>query len=179
MNSTYNYLLDISRYYSAWKDIEESIVVAFNKGGKAQIEAFKDYLTYMKVIRCFRKGSTHEVLTTVEKNKSQTLQVINENLKGFFSRSNMSQAYVAISKILWLYDNNTIIMDNNNINALSCGNDYEQYKKAWLLRYHDYCKGLDSFIEDSNINNYDPIICQEWFKKRVFDMYLWKRSNLK
>lgn len=173
MNNTYNYLLDISRYYSAWKDIEERIVDDFNNGGVKKFSAFKYYLTYMKVIRCFRKGTTDEVLDIVEKNKSQSMQVINQKLKSLFSRKNVSQVYVAVSKILWLYDKDTIIMDNNNIKVLSSTNDYDQYKRLWLQRYSDYRKGLDSFIIESDINSYDAIIRQEWFKKRVFDLHLW------
>lgn len=171
---------DVLRYYVLWTDVESDFVKYREK-----LEFFRSYLNYMKIIRNFKQGSTDYILNEViifsieghENSVQKFSNLLNE--KGFLNRK-ISKALVASSKILWLFNQETIIMDNFNIATLRNLNysiaegDYEEYCLAWKTEY-EKCRPEIQNISSKlkNLTLDCELLQRDWFQKRIFDMFLW------
>ncbi len=169
---------DIMRYFVAYFDIEKPIVEAIRNGkGEAKQNACHKYInSYMGIGRNFKSNASPMLLITIEnmlKNEgNQGVAELSDRYvrNDLVSRPEIKQVKVAASKLLWLYDHNTIIMDNNNMKILRVTN-YNDYVIKWKDQFQLKLSELNDVIQ-SSFNNIDPIINQNWFKMRVFDMYL-------
>jgi hypothetical protein len=87
----------------------------------------------------------------------------------------IKNAKVAASKILWLFDRKTIIMDNQNKKALKVKEtaSYEAYCDAWIEEFLKIEPQIVAVITEHNLVKIDPVMNELWFKMRVFDQYLW------
>lgn len=170
---------DVLRYYVLWTD-EESVFVK----NREQLQFFKNYLIYMRVIRNFRTDSSKFILEKAAKfvfqNNDKSVQnfsdILNEN--GLLNRK-INRALVASSKILWLFNQEIIIMDNFNILALKRLNykiregSYDEYLLAWNTEYQNHkskIKNICSQLNNSLLDN--QLLQTEWFHKRIFDVFL-------
>jgi len=170
--------IDIMHYYVAYHDSEKEIVEAIRiEKGKRKYEACHKFLNgYMKIGRNFKSNSSEMLLHTIEN------MLLNEGNLGveelsdryvrneLVSRPEIKNVKVAASKLLWLYEPETIIMDNNNMHVLKAF-DYPTYVQKWNEVFESKHSEIDEVINTS-FRNLDNIVHERWFKMRVFDMYL-------
>ncbi len=171
--------IDIMRYYVAYYDIEKNIIESVVSKGNFQNKekAYNSYVNkYMKIGRNFKSKSAAMVLATIEN------MLVNEGNLGVEELSNRYVRYelvskpeiknvkVASSKLLWLYKNETIIMDTNNMKVLKA-KDYNEYVIKWKEQFKIKIDEINTVIQ-KNFFNLDIILDQMWFKMRIFDMYL-------
>lgn len=182
-------LTDVLRYYNLWKESEEKIYIAVSsrRNTKKAREQFKNYLSYMAIARNFKKGSIGEVFrVALQFKNSDNTGAVSElseklNSKKLLSGNNKN-AFAASSKILWLFNRDFILMDSNCRQVLmkkyKTGKlDYIKYAELWIKFYNAVKPEIDSIINDNNLNRIDGIFGEEWFKKRVFDLYLINLNN--
>jgi hypothetical protein len=174
--------LDIMRYYVAYYDIEKNIINAI-QNKKNSIPAFHFYMSsYMKIARNFKPQMAEKILNEVEKIISTNPNISVTDLSKFLvdshfvSRPEIKQVEVASSKILWLYNHETIIMDNNNKHILDNAKNYNEYVILWEKLFNEKESEINSAIKLLNIQ--DPILNEKWFQMRVFDLYLLSIYNI-
>lgn len=166
---------DIMRYYVAYFDIEKSIIDAVNSSNKNErIKALDRYLNkYMKIGRNFKSKSAERLLNIIDNlNRDISVVELSETLgkeKELLS-GKTKNVLVAASKLRWLFDHKTIIMDNNNRKLLGAV-VYKDYEKEWKMEFSKKIDEINEVIETS-FSNVDCILKEDWFKMRVFDMYL-------
>jgi hypothetical protein len=168
---------DIMRYYVAYYDIEKNIIESIkSKDLKSKEEAYYKYVNYMKIVRNFKSKSANMVLITVQNMLKNDGNLGVEEISDRFvrgelvSRPEIKNVKVAASKLLWLYDKETIIMDNNNMKILKASN-YKDYLIKWNKLYASKLNEIDDTIK-TYFKNFDEILNEKWFKYRIFDMYL-------
>lgn len=170
--------LDIMRYYVSYNDIEKQILEDIkNKNSKIRELAYRNYVfNYMKIGRNLKKDSVHMVLTIIlNMLKNEGNLGAKELSKRFVSNELVSKketksVIVASTKLLWLYDKKTIIMDSLNMKVLKT-NNYDRYIKEWDKVFNEKIIEIDDVIKN-HFKNFDPVINEDWFKMRVFDLYL-------
>ena len=169
---------DIMRYYVAYYDIEKKLVNAIRNGkGEEKEKACHTYInSYMGIGRNFKTNSSPMLLITIEN------MLLNEGNLGveelsdryvrneLVSRPEIKNVKVAASKLLWLYEPETIIMDNNNMNVLKAY-DYSTYVQKWNELFESKLPEIDEVIS-SLFPNFDNVMNERWFKMRVFDLFL-------
>ena len=174
--------IDIFRFYYYWFDIEIEMYNDIVKENNPVIGLY-NYLNYMRVIRNFKKGKIEDVYNIVKNYKnnasSEMIYKLSDDLKNSNLLSGITKkVYVAASKILWLYNRKLVIMDNNNINVLKkLGynvSNYENYTISWETLFKENRQDIINLNIHYNLNNIDKVVEEEWFQRRVFDMYLWK-----
>mgnify|MGYP001172645044 CR=1 FL=1 len=175
---------DLLRFYFWWFTKEEKICIDFNNESKKSAALYQ-YLKYMKIARNFKKNNPDNIFLAASRifkdNKNEDKGKIINLLSEEFNRLNLlsgnnKNAIVAASKILWLFDRETIIMDNLNKNILKRFGkikNYEDYEKIWKNKYKENEKSINSIIKEYNMTKIDKVFNQKWFKMRVFDMFLW------
>ena len=89
----------------------------------------------------------------------------------------------AASKLLWFKFKSPIIIYDENVRKYlgTPQNFYRAYCEKWQEEYDKMEAEIDSackYLAENNSGNND-IICKSWFKKRVFDYYLWKMGEKK
>jgi len=169
---------DIMRYYVAYYDIEKNIVETIKHDkGEEKFKACHKYMnSYMGIGRNFKSNSSPMLLGTIEnmlRNEGNLgVEVLSDRYvaNGMASKPNIKNLQVAASKLLWLYDHDTIIMDNNNMRLLKAVN-YKKYVEKWNELYNAKLSEINEVI-DTYFKNIDNIMNENWFKMRVFDMYL-------
>ncbi len=169
---------DIMRYYVTYFDIEKNIIEKIhNLGNNIVNEAYYDYVNkHMKIGRNFKPRSADMVLVTIENMLTNEGNLGVEELSdryvrnGLVSKSTIKNVKVAASKLLWLFDKETIIMDNINMKVLKA-NNYKEYVKKWSEVYNLKVKEINEVI-DKNFKELDKVITEKWFKMRIFDQYL-------
>ena len=130
----------------------------------------------MGIGRNFKPNSSPMLLITIEnmlRNEGNLgVEVLSDRYvaNGMASKPNIKNLQVAASKLLWLYNHETIIMDNNNMKILKA-NNYKEYAFKWTELYNSKLLEIDKVI-DTNFKKMDSIINEKWFKMRIFDMYL-------
>lgn len=173
-------IVDVLRYYVIWNDYEKEIFLSVNE--QNNIFAFNKYLIYMRIKRNFRKDTQKEILhSTIEfLNTNKTVSV--ENLSNIYFNlgllsSNNKNAFVASSKILWLFNRNYIIMDRINLRVLNSPQNkiknYFDYLNIWKLNYNRHLPIINKLIKEYNLENIDNVFIENWFKQRIFDLFLW------
>lgn len=174
--------LDIMRYYVTYMDIEKQILIDVHSNSITKREtALKKYMnSHMKIGRNFRKFDyKYETIynLTLDSHTSNPNDI--ESLsKKFLERDILSgeikNAKVAASKLLWLFNQNTIIIDNLNKTILNIKtNNYSDYTSKWEMVFKSKINEINSIIQKYNFANIDTTINKPWFKMRVFDQYLW------
>lgn len=170
--------IDIMRYYVAYYDTEKKLVNAIRNGkGEKKEKACHTYInSYMGIGRNFKTNSSPMLLITVENMLKNEGNLGVEELSDRYvrnelvSRPEIKNVKVAASKLLWLYEPETIIMDNNNMHVLKAF-DYPTYVQKWNELFESKHSEIDEVISTS-FRNLDNIVHERWFKMRVFDMYL-------
>lgn len=170
--------IDIMRYYVAYYDIEKKLVNAIRNGkGEEKEKACHTYInSYMGIGRNFKTNSSPMLLITVENMLKNEGNLGVEELSDRYvrnelvSRPEIKNVKVAASKLLWLYEPETIIMDNNNMHVLKAF-DYPTYVHIWNEVFELKHSEIDEVINTS-FRNLDNIVHERWFKMRVLDMYL-------
>jgi hypothetical protein len=180
-------LPDLFRYYYFWNDFEKKYIENKNNGN-VDIDLFYDYTKYMGITRNFKSGKIENVLNIADDYIKNTNQPSVDKLSDILCSNNLTHAgvkrvVVAASKILWFFDKNTIIMDNNNKNVLNKLplriNNYQSYCDAWLNLFKIKQIEIKNKIVEYEIFRIDEIFESEWFQMRIFDTYLWKLFNEK
>ncbi len=133
-------------------------------------------MKYMKISRNFKPNSAEMILNLLENltlnEKNLSVEFLSNKLieNELASKPTIKNVLVASSKFLWLYNNETIIMDNNNKKILNAKN-YNDYVTKWRNLFQEKVQEIEEiYRSDFNIN--DEIINNHWFKMRIFDMYL-------
>lgn len=186
---------DLLRYYKSYNDIEKPILDAFknldsNEITKFQIAQVKNYMKYMKIHRVFinelefnkknNKDKYEEILVsiTLKKNISDLNKIIHEN-KLFNSK--ITDSLVAASKLKFLINHETIILDNNVRKVLNLKENvtYNDFCNRWNEEYNNYESRINLAITELLKLNlaHKEILQEKWFKMRVFDQYLWDIYN--
>ncbi|MCW7490992.1 hypothetical protein [Leptospira meyeri] len=139
----------------------------------------------MKVIRNFSTDTSKSILEKAAKFNFQNNDKPVQNFSDILNQSGLlnkkiNRALVASSKILWLFNQEIIIMDNFNILALKSLNykitegNYDEYSEAWMTEYQKYSSKIKNICSQLNNSSLDSNLLQmEWFQKRIFDMFLW------
>lgn len=130
----------------------------------------------MKIGRNFKPNSAEMVLLTISNmlfnegnlgvNELSDRYVRNE----LVSRIAIKNVKVASSKLLWLFDQNTIIMDRNNMKVLKA-KSYAEYVNIWRKAFDLKQIEIDKILT-AHFKNLDKATHEKWFKMRVFDQYL-------
>lgn len=166
---------DIMRYYVAYYDIEKNILRAINSEDQAaRVKALDRYLNkYMRIGRNFTEKSATKIIEIIDRfGKELNVNELSVKFKEVRLLSGKTKnVIVAASKLKWLVQNETIIMDNNNMKVLHA-RDYEDYLVRWKSEFQRKLIEIDNVIENV-FNHHDKIMNENWFKMRVFDMYLW------
>lgn len=166
--------IDIMRYYVCYKDIEEQILNDFSNDIE-KIKALKNYMNYMKISRNFKSDSQEKILRIL--NSQSQLDVL--NLSNSFSKEKIlsgknKNALVAASKFKWLFNRETIIMDNYNREILMViQGDYKKYCEVWNENFLHHEKDIERATKELKEIIKDSILEEKWFKMRVFDLFLW------
>lgn len=180
--------VDAIRFYYFWKEYEEKMYKEIVENNS--INAFKEYLNYMKITRNFKKDSSKEILIIANQFKlDKTVETVNklsaEIIKSKMQSSNQKELIVASSKIMWLFDRDFyIIQDNlakNVLEIISSDNSirtYGDYCANWNKQYSNYKKEIKNIIEQNELVKTDSVFKEEWFIKRIFDMKLWHEGKL-
>lgn len=170
---------DIMRYYVTYFDIEKNIIEKIlASNDDSGNPAYYNYVNkHMKIGRNFKPRSADMVLLTIKN------MLLNEGNLGveelsdryaryeILSKPTIKNVKVAASKLLWLFENETIIMDNNNMKVLKA-NNYKEYVKKWRELYSLKLIEINEIIE-KNFKGLEEVINENWFKMRIFDQYLW------
>lgn len=168
--------LDIMRYYVNYRDYEKDLLESVQQNSYNLQALFKSYKnSYMKVGRNFEPEKDKEILETVRRfgYAKKSVEELSEEFKINGLAKNGHSTIVASSKFLWLYNKETILMDNNNSTSLGLkSTNYNDYTAEWLLWYERYEEGMINLI-DRYFDNMDPIMKEKWFRMRVFDQFLW------
>lgn len=170
--------IDIMRYYVAYYDTEKKLIDTIRNGkGEEKERACHTYInSYMGIGRNFKTNSSPMLLITVENMLKNEGNLGVEELSDRFvrndlvSRPEIKNVKVAASKLLWLYEPETIIMDNNNMNVLKAY-DYSTYVQKWNELFESKLLEINEVV-NSLFSNLDNVMNERWFKMRVFDMYL-------
>ena len=169
---------DIMRYYVTYFDIEKNILEEIKSSDRnIRNKAYYKYVNkLMKIGRNFKPQSADMVLITIKNMLKNEGNLGVEELSDRYvrnelvSRPEIKNVKVASSKLLWLFDKETIIMDNNNMDVLKSKN-YDDYVKKWNNLFYKKQNEIEEVIEN-NFINLDPIVNEKWFKMRIFDQYL-------
>lgn len=169
---------DIMRYYVAYYDIEKKLIEAIRNGkGEGKEKACHTFInSYMGIGRNFKSNASSMLLITVENMLKNEGNLGVEELSDRYIRNELASkpetqnVKVAASKLLWLYEPETVIMDNNNMKVLKAY-DYPSYVQKWNEQFDSKLPEIDELIS-SVFSNLDNIMQERWFKMRVFDMYL-------
>jgi hypothetical protein len=175
---------DVIRYLHYWNDGERPIVTDFrSRNPKARLDAFKRYLSAMKIARNFREGSVPEIYRVARSYVVASGTANPNELSTRFRAADLlsggsNNAVVAASKILWLFDRRTVIMDSYNRKALklfsgSVPVTYDEYRRQWKAAYERYLPQIDGVIERYQFSRILREVRAGWFKQRVFDVFLW------
>ena len=168
--------LDAMRYYVCYKDIEEKILEDFtNSKIEIKIQALKSYMFYMKISRNFKSDSQLKIIEILNSQKKFDVNKLSNHFEaeGILSGQN-KKALVAASKFIWLINKETIIMDNYNREILMTeeGN-YNEYYEKWNENFNKRKIELERAIQELKKIIQDKILDEDWFKMRVFDLFLW------
>lgn len=169
---------DIMRYYVAYYDIEKRIIdtIRYNKGDEKFKACHKYMHSYMGIGRNFKSNSAPMLLATIEnmlRNEGNLgVEILSDRfvINELASKPIIKNLQVAASKLLWLYDHETIIMDNNNMKMLKTFN-YKDYTKKWDAFFNLILPDINEVI-NKKFKKMDSILNEKWFKMRIFDMYL-------
>ncbi|CAN1600807.1 hypothetical protein LOY35_13980 [Pseudomonas sp. B21-028] len=168
------------------------------------LEAFVRAAKYYKVTRNFpidesesRLQGALDLVKSVsgkltEKNVCESVNQLALEFEKRYGRNAVSAA----SKFLWLrHKSPVVIFDSRarkwlNSNGYKVpANDYEGYRKQWLVAFADYrveieeaCTALVSVKDfsmafDSDAKEIESIAASLWFQERVFDKYLWFNAD--
>ena len=144
-----------------------------------------------RIIRCFEhKYESGErqfepifcIMDGIAKIGSDPVATVEEcaiKFKGKYNKYLLSAA----SKLLWFKFKSPIIIYDENVRKClgTPQNFYRAYCEKWREEYDKRKAAIDSackHLAENNSGNND-IICKSWFKKRVFDYYLWKMGEKK
>lgn len=173
--------IDIMRYYVNYSDYEKDLLESIKHDSHNLLAQFKSYKNgYMKVGRNFEPGKDEEILSTLKifSNANKSVEELSEEFKMKGLAKNGHSTIVASSKFLWLYNHETVIMDNYNLHALGLkSTKYQDYKNEWIIWFERHEEGIGNLIQRYNFDKMDPVMNEKWFKMRVFDQYLWSLSN--
>ena len=169
---------DIMRYYITYFDTEKRILEDIkNANVTIKNNAYYTYVNkHMKIGRNFKPKSADMVLITIQnmlRNEGNlgVVELSNRYVRNeLVSRPTIKNIKVASSKLLWLFDKETIIMDNNNMLVLKSKN-YEEYVIKWKEIFSTKLNEIDEVIKN-NFLNLDKVVNEKWFKMRIFDQYL-------
>lgn len=187
-----------------WLTIESKFYESF-QSNNTEIRRKKaiEIATYFKVVRNFSKKYDEglglkrfePVINILDKNKNLNLQNINEaallindmtnELSLFYKCRVMSFA----SKLLWMENRYPIIIYDKKVRDglsefgyPSGDNNIFQYYDSWFSLYDKYrfevidsCDNLKKL--NLNVKNLNEIIESDWFKNRVFDIYIWFKGS--
>ncbi|MDF3822842.1 hypothetical protein P3G55_23290 [Leptospira sp. 96542] len=171
---------DVLRYYVLWTDIESVFVK-----NREDLHFFRNYLNYMKVIRNFKSNSSKSILEKAANFNVQNSENLVQNFSNILNESGLlnnkiNRALVASSKILWLFNQDIIIMDNFNILELKRLNykitegSYDDYCLAWNKEYEKCLPDIQNICSQLKNSPIESELFQKnWFQKRIFDMFLW------
>ncbi|WP_288621638.1 hypothetical protein [uncultured Treponema sp.] len=170
-------IVDLLRYYVCWNDTEKVLIEGIQN---YDLKAFYNYLVYMKIIRNFKKGSANQILEIAKTFDNKTAEDVCRLSDKLYSKKvlakNNKNALVASSKILWAFNHDRIIIDSINKKKLKLNteniNDYSEFCSMWVKEYERQRNNIDKIIDKHNLLKIDAIFAEEWFKKRVFDLYL-------
>lgn len=189
-----------SRFLTQWMRHEETLYKCFSSD--PTIEDIREALSYFKVSRNF-KGLNNEVgkieiirneLKIVKSDVTLTSELKVTNLARAFEEHFDQFNLSAATKLLWLsYREPFVIYDIRAVNALSqkfkhsfAKRRYDEYSNAWRLQYAKYKLDIEQAIQtlpegrifmprcSLNDNEIVALAKEEWFKERVFDIFLWE-----
>lgn len=174
--------IDIMRYYVTYQDIEKKILKNIHdRNPEKRMNAYNVYMhKHMKIGRNFKSKSGEMVLGTVKNMLGEGFVDVEELSKRLVknelaSRPTIINLKVAASKLLWLFLNETIIMDNVNMRVLGV-KSYKEYIKNWQIVFQSKDDEIRTVIQE-NFNGLDDILNQKWFRMRIFDQYLLSLDN--
>lgn len=90
----------------------------------------------------------------------------------------------AASKIMWMHDRDkTLIFDSRARTALDRmratketklpARDYQTFYARWEARYGRVKTDIKNTCDDMRVLNGHDVLGEEWFRRRVFDAWLW------
>jgi len=174
--------VDIMRYYVTYNDIEKQILLDVHSNSfETRDAALGKYMNnHMRIGRNFKatddsKDMIFNITNNFFKYGDNEIEVLsNLYFEKKLLNNKISNAKVAASKLLWLFDQEIIIMDNFNKSVLDVKTEnYSDYISKWKSVFDIKVKEIDNVIKQYNFDKIDPIINEQWFKMRVFDQYLW------
>ena len=87
----------------------------------------------------------------------------------------------AASKLLWFKCKSPIIIYDNNVrkHLKTAEGDYRTYCERWRAEYAEKENAIDAACADlAEVYPSDKgVICEKWFKERVFDFCLWENDH--
>ena len=170
--------VDVARYHVNYRDIELPILKDFgSEHQEKRLKALKDYMVYMSIARLFKSKSRKKILELLDDCKEEMnydVKELSARFKGLYSRDSITKSYVSASKLLWLVNRRIIIMDSFCCKALAVSvDDYGVYRTLWIDKYNEMKNEVDSAIDEYQQICNNRVVSNRWFKKRVFDQYLW------
>lgn len=189
-------------YSNQWQSHDSVFYELLNSHNpQDQRDGIKEAASFYKIARnfaakydgCYRfHNALNELNLQTEVTSTTYINTVKRLADSFlkhYHRKNISAA----SKLLWLkHRDPVIIYDGRAINALQNHfhyegryGDYDRYCEKWLEEYQnksreivDAANRLPSVIEfvfnhEATEHEVRSLIAEEWFKKRVFDTYLW------
>lgn len=188
------------RYLLLWEQKEREISQKMREK-VPQREALRTALHYFRVARNFpglaKDDCADRVLkavTEVGASDCESSEKVDQLVCRFnkdFGGKNLSAA----TKLLWLrFRRPFVIYDARTVAALSCQHDfnkskYAEYEAAWRDSYKVHRHEIDHAVQclpslhpfftqwHLTPNSMDRLIKHQWFRERVFDIYLWERGG--
>ena len=186
------------RYSVQWLRYEHAHYVHFQAGPSA--EHVRSALRYFMVSRNFKgikepaeaefiRSKLARIAARRRLEPAKSVTDLADAWRSRFMRLNVSAA----SKMLWLFDRDTfVIYDSRAVKGLrqlgvSSGlSGYGDYVAAWMNRYAHYNQQIDKVVRRLPqlldfmppiavpVSEYRQMVREDWFRKRVFDIYLWE-----
>lgn len=173
--------VDVMRYYVSYMDIEKDIVNWAQGKKPTNYKPLEFYMnSHMKIKRCF--NASHEeiwraLMQYTYGRSNYDVQELSDYLKKdhkhLWSDMEGKNTIVASSKLLWLLDQETIIMDGRAARSLKVGESYKKFAEVWEHEYGKKVTSIKGLVSKMNKTKDIQLPTDEWFYKRIFDQYLW------
>ena len=182
-----------AQYASYWRRSEQGFVKDLAATSRAiRLAALVRAAAYFKVARSFaleydvKRGLPRvaPVLTildeygSLELTRETLVPIVTELRRRLASAYNMSDLLSAATKFLWLQHRHPVVIYDGNVRG-ALGSPYGDYS-AYLERWHERYEELEDEIRiatDALASTPGLPADTEWFRRRVFDIYMWNSGG--
>jgi hypothetical protein len=184
------------QYSGYWFKAERHLFEGLASGDqRRRLEAIQKGAGYFRIARNFRKkfdidrglARLAPVLGILEQFRSselttdtlcETIALLRAQLgAGYGGGDRLSAA----TKLLWLLRRDPVVIYDSQARSALCGRagDYAEYVERWRSGYAEHKNAIGEACAalsrpDSNTTTSSRETAQEWFRQRVYDIYLWR-----